>query len=288
MKAAPAGSLLTFLSAVPDPRGRQGHRHPLEAMLASIVCAMLQGARGYSAIAQWLHHQDVALWHALGFTRRPPQEGAFRKLLLALSPRRTSSKRCGTGVRIAWGCVLPRPALEAVALDGKTLCQTLQPHERAVHLLSLLDQRSGCTLSQSRVDAKTNEHKAALELLKSLVLEGRVITGDAIFCQREVCQQIRDREEIRPRPHLWRRGARLRRVRSGEISDPQYPGRNRSADEATKIPLGDRIFRPANGFNVEFCGAASRPRDGSGGCRCPPPLRVQERDDPVLSRRLRR
>ena len=34
---------------------------------------------------------------------------------------------------------------------------------------------------------------------------------------------------------------------------------NRSADEATKIPLGDWIFRPANGFNVEFCGAASRP-----------------------------
>ena len=82
---------------------------------------------------------------------------------------------------------------EAVAMDGKTLCQTLQPHERAVHLLSLLDQRTGCTLSQSRVDAKTNEHKAALELLKSLVLEGRVITGDAMFCQREVCQQIRDR-----------------------------------------------------------------------------------------------
>jgi predicted transposase YbfD/YdcC len=62
-----------------------------------------------------------------------------------------------------------------------------------VHLLSLLDQRTGCTLSQSRVDAKTNEHKAALELLLGMVLEGRVITGDAMFCQREVCQQIRDR-----------------------------------------------------------------------------------------------
>jgi len=82
--------------------------------------------------------------------------------------------------------------LEAVAMDGKTLCGTFQTHERAVHLLSLLDQRTGCVLSQSRVDAKTNEHKGALELLKTLVLKGRVITGDAMFCQRDVCQQIRD------------------------------------------------------------------------------------------------
>lgn len=40
------------------------------------------------------------------------------------------------------------------------------------------------------MDAKTNEHKAALELLKTIVLEGRVIVGDAMFCQRDLCEQI--------------------------------------------------------------------------------------------------
>jgi hypothetical protein len=158
-------------------------------MLASVVCALLQGARGYSAISQWVHSQDVELWHALGFTRRPPKEGAFRKLLMKLSPARFER------VLRDWAvyCLgVPEEELEAIALDGKTLCGTLQPHERAVHLVSLLDQRTGCVLSQTRVDAKTNEHKAALELLKGMVLEGRVVTGDAMFCQREVCQQIRD------------------------------------------------------------------------------------------------
>ena len=43
------------------------------------------------------------------------------------------------------------------------------------------------------VDAKTNEHKAALPLLRSLILTGRVVTGDAMLCQREVCREIRDR-----------------------------------------------------------------------------------------------
>jgi len=191
LKPAPAGSLLTFLSQVPDPRGRQGRRHPLEAMLASVVCAMLQGARGYCAIAEWVHLQEVELWHALGFTRTPPKEGAFRKLLMALSPEHFER------VLADWALyclgVSTEESLEAVAMDGKTLCGTLQPHERAVHLLALLDQRTGCVLSQTRVDAKTNEHKAARELLKTRVLEGRVITGDAMFCQREVCQEIRDR-----------------------------------------------------------------------------------------------
>ena len=161
-------------------------------MLASVVCAMLQGARGYSAITQWIHDQEVELWHALGFTRRPPRLGAFRKLLMALSP--THFERALADW--AESCLEVPNAdqfLEAVALDGKTLCGTLQPHERAVHLLALLDQRSGCVLSQSRVDAKTNEHKGALEILKTLALEGRVITGDAIFCQREVCEDVHDR-----------------------------------------------------------------------------------------------
>jgi hypothetical protein len=192
LKPALAGSLLTFLSQVPDPRGRQGRRHCLEAMLASVVCAMLQGARGYSAITQWVHDQDVELWHALGFTRRPPKLGAFRKLLMAVSPTHFEQV-LADWARYSLGVSSTDQSLEAVAMDGKTLCGTLQPHERAVHLLALLDQRTGCVLSQSRVDAKTNEHKGALELLKTLVVEGRVITGDAMFCQREVCETIRDR-----------------------------------------------------------------------------------------------
>jgi hypothetical protein len=161
-------------------------------MLASVVCAMLQGARGYSAITQWIHAQDVELWHTLGFTRRPPKLGAFRKLLMTLSPKHFEQV-LADWAKYCLGVSTSEEVLEAVAMDGKTLCGSLQPHERAVHLLSLLDQRTGCVLSQSRVDAKTNEHKGALELLKTLVLKGRVITGDAMFCQREVCQEIRDR-----------------------------------------------------------------------------------------------
>jgi hypothetical protein len=184
---APAGNLLAFLAQIPDPRGRQGRRHPLEALLASVVCAVLQGARGYLAIHQWVHSQEVELWHALGFRRRPPSANTFRTLLMIIPPE-NFEQAVRSWVTHCLG--LPAEILEPVAMDGKTLCGTLQSHARAVHLLSLLDHRTGCTLSQVRVDEKTNEAKAALELLRTLVLKGRIVTGDAMFCQREICEQI--------------------------------------------------------------------------------------------------
>ena len=48
------------------------------------------------------------------------------------------------------------------------------------------------TLAQLRVDAKTNEHKAALEMLGILLIKGKIITGDAIVLRkcRDVCSEI--------------------------------------------------------------------------------------------------
>jgi hypothetical protein len=65
-----------------------------------------------------------------------------------------------------------------------------------VHLLSFLARESGLTLAQRVVpkggDEKTNEHKAARRLLTALVLEGRLVTGDAMFCQGDFGQQVID------------------------------------------------------------------------------------------------
>jgi len=65
-----------------------------------------------------------------------------------------------------------------------------------VHLLSLVAHESGLTLAQREVPQggvdKTNEHKTALRLVRGLVLEGRLITGDAMFCQRDLSQEILD------------------------------------------------------------------------------------------------
>lgn len=185
-----AGSLLALLAQIPDPRGRHGRRHPLAAMLAAIVCGILTGARGYRAIAQWARAQHATIGPWLGFQRRPPCPNSFRNLLLALDPQVLEAV-----LRQWMQAVLGQPVpatLSGVSLDGKTLCNTLAAHERNVHLLSLFDQAVGGVLGQQAVDPATNEAKAALDFLKAVVLEGRLLTGDAMFCQRDVCRQIID------------------------------------------------------------------------------------------------
>lgn len=199
MEANATGALLSFLAAVPDPRSRRGRRHPLPALLAAVCLALLCGARSYAAIAQWASDQDLALMHRLGFTRRPPKLGGFRKLLMALDV-------AAFEVALSrWAeAVLGRPVAtaaappEAFALDGKSARGSFDGLEKAVHLLSLVAHESGLTLAQTAVPNggrdKTNEHKAALRLLEGLGLRGRVITGDAMFCQRDFCQQVIEAE----------------------------------------------------------------------------------------------
>jgi predicted transposase YbfD/YdcC len=42
------------------------------------------------------------------------------------------------------------------------------------------------------VEPDQNEITAAMVLLKGLPLDGAIVTGDAIFCQREICRHICD------------------------------------------------------------------------------------------------
>jgi hypothetical protein len=185
-----AGSLLAVLAEIPDPRGRHGRRHSLAAMLAAIVCAVLTGARGYRAIAEWVRNQDATVCRWLGFGRKPPCANSFRNLLLALPPETLEA-----ALRVWVRGVLGEPAadeLRATAIDGKTLCNTLSAHERNVQLLALLDQRTGGVLGQQAVDPTTNEAKAALGFLKELLLKGHLVSGDAAYCHRELCQEIID------------------------------------------------------------------------------------------------
>jgi len=127
--------------------------------------------------------------HQLGFTRKPLKMGSIRKVLIALDLKAfedalTRWAESLLGRPVSSEFLLP----EAFALDGKTAHGSFDGLQKAVHLLSLLAHESGLTLAQTQVpnggENKTNEHKTAVQLLRGIVLEGRAITGDAMFCQR--------------------------------------------------------------------------------------------------------
>lgn len=191
MLTAPRRDLRLYLTQVPDPRGCKGRRHVFSAILTAVVCAILQNCRGFEAIGEWLHEQPVDFWHRLGFRRIPPTASGLRKVLIKIDVD-AFEQVLTRWITDVLGELPDREGPLPMAVDGKSLRGTWDRFGRAVHLLTAIDQRTGCVLHQRPVPAETNEHKTSLPMLEDLVLTGRIVTFDAAFCQQDVCQTIVD------------------------------------------------------------------------------------------------
>lgn len=182
---AEAISLWDAFSAVPDPRDPSGRRHPLQAVLTLTCVAMMSGCRSLYATAQFGRDRGAEFAAALGFTRDQTPCCATLHYLFAALDRVAFEDAIRTWLKGQQG-----RGWHALNIDGKTLRGT-QGHELpAVHLLAAYAHEAHLVLEQIPVGAQTNEHKAALELLNMLSVKGKVVTGDAIFCQRDLSRKI--------------------------------------------------------------------------------------------------
>jgi hypothetical protein len=180
-------SLYDCFSSVPDPRSALGKRHPLCAILTLCSVAMLCGCRSLYAIAQFGRDRGRHFAAALGFTRdATPCCATLHYLFVGLDKAAFEAALARWSAAAAaahgWG---------TVSLDGKTLRGSTDVQLPGVHLLAAYAHGAGVVLRQLPVDAKTNEHKAALELLDLIPVEGKLVVGDAMFCQRDLSRKIR-------------------------------------------------------------------------------------------------
>lgn len=77
------------------------------------------------------------------------------------------------------------------SIDGKVLRGTIPVGEtQGTHLLAAYVPETGVVLMQIEVESKANEIVSAPQLLSYLDLSACVVTGDAMFTQRELCIQI--------------------------------------------------------------------------------------------------
>jgi hypothetical protein len=182
--------LVDALRAVPDPRKRRGQRHPLAAILALACAAMLCGADSLLAIAQWGRDQGAPMATRLGFTReRTPCVATFHRVFRRLDVAAFEQVVGQWAEQVCVALAVPG-ALHGVAIDGKKLRGSGTAAVPAVHLLSAFSQQVGVVLSQQAVGAQTNEIGALQPLLAALVLEGRVVTVDALLTQRRAAATI--------------------------------------------------------------------------------------------------
>lgn len=183
-----AESLWEALLQVPDPRKRRGRRHSKTSVLAVSICAVLGGARSLTAIAEAAQRLPQRLLGRLGARKNPktgryqaPSEATIRRLLQAVDPQE---------VEAALGAWLARRVGgddDVLAVDGKTL-RRARGADGLVHLVSVLAAESGAVLGQRQVPATGGEAAAAKQVLDSLPLEGKVLTADALYTQRDLAE----------------------------------------------------------------------------------------------------
>jgi predicted transposase YbfD/YdcC len=186
--------LIEVFAAMPDFRKPRGKRHPLTAIFALACSAMLCGARSYSAIAEWGRNYGTRIAQALGFTHATPCAATLHTIFRHVD-RDAFEAHLGTWADSVVGSLpaVPETPEPAVALDGKTLRGSKKQGAPGTHLLSALAHQVGVTLTQHAVDDKTNEITAVETVLEQLVLEGRIVTMDALLTQRHVAQTIVDK-----------------------------------------------------------------------------------------------
>ena len=185
---APEGSLRAAFEALPDGRRGQGKVHPLGAMLALAVCALLCGCRSLYAISQWGQDCGPDRRAALGLRReRGPSVAtlhrAFRQLDHAAFERVLGQGFAQQGLQ-------PEAAL---ALDGTTLRGIHGEEIPGVHLVAAFAHQTRVVLAQAQTQGKGHDLtgvQAVLAAWPARLVSGRGITGDALLACRELCRQI--------------------------------------------------------------------------------------------------
>ena len=141
-------SLPEFFKTITDPRRRQGRRHALPTVLAIATAAVLCGARGYKAIADWAQalsprararfrcrYRDRKYW--------VPSQSILRDVLIRISP--VELDQALQRWNMLYGAVD-----ESLAIDGKTMCNAMDEQGRQTHIMSAVGHQSNQCYTQKK------------------------------------------------------------------------------------------------------------------------------------------
>lgn len=178
------GSLLGLLHRLPDHRRGQGRRYPIGALLGMLVWGGLQGEtslRGMwlRATANW-----ERIWEPLGF--RNASRPALTTVWNLLGNMDVEAFQ---RVMTLWAEREAQGAIEAISIDGKVLRGSRRGESVALAVVTAATQPTGVVLAERQ--AKDGDMiGAAVELLRRMPLNGRLVTMDAGLTQRAVTEAI--------------------------------------------------------------------------------------------------
>ncbi|HEV7367905.1 ISAs1 family transposase [Arenibaculum sp.] len=176
---------------LPDPRTGNAKRHDLLEVLTIALTASVCGAESCSDFADFAVDREDLFREFLRLENGVPSHDTFSRIFRLLDPAAFSAcfGRFLDGLGAAGEGV--------VAIDGKTLRRSFDDAARGnpLAVVTAFASASRLVLGQQsfRVAEGDSEILAARALLECLDLSGQLVTADALHCQKETAQVIRDR-----------------------------------------------------------------------------------------------
>jgi len=185
-------SIFERFNAMTDSRSVRGRRYPLGCLLTIAACAVLAGAQGYEAIADFAAHltqpqrRALRCWKRRSGTYDAPCASTFWELFNHLDNDALDRVVCDVLSDLQGD----RP--DAIAVDGKVVRSTRpdETHDNKLNLFAALAHDKAVVQNQVAIDDKSNEIPALPDLLAPLELDGTIVTADALNTQRESARHI--------------------------------------------------------------------------------------------------
>lgn len=182
------GQLHDELAKIPDKRKARGIRYTLPILLCVIILAKLSGEDTPTGISEWAQLRKKQLQAFFNYHREiKPGHNTIRRTMASSLDEVDLQKQISRYLHQNYG----NQQSILVVVDGKTLRGTIPKGKtQGVHLLAAYLPDEGVVLLQVEVGNKENEISAAPKLLRQLDLKGRVVSGDAMFAQRDISVQV--------------------------------------------------------------------------------------------------
>lgn len=184
-------SIRLHFAELPDPRRAQGRRHRLSDMVTIAVTAVICCADSWADVADFGRAKLKWFSTFLDLPHGIPSQDTFERVFAKLDP--DGFERCFA----SWTAALSKSSGgKLVAIDGKRIRRSFEhawDHSTATHLVSAFVADNAMVLGQLAVDCKENEIVAIPKLLELLELSGAVVTIDAMGCQTDIAEKIRER-----------------------------------------------------------------------------------------------
>lgn len=176
-----------------DSRIERTKKHELLDIIAIGILGTMAGAQSFEEMEDFGCHHEAWLKQYLPLTNGIPSHDTINRVFESLDPEAFQE------AFLQWLQSIKTFLPETVVpIDGKTLrgSHVRSKGRKGLHVVSAWSYANGLSLGQRKVDDKTNEITVIPELIKKLMLEGAIVTMDAIGCQKEIatiiCQQKAD------------------------------------------------------------------------------------------------